>query len=158
VLNNLIYIGNLRALQAWYRHVRRLFAADSWARACHEGALGQLQSVLDERIKRLKELAEKMPRSLEIARAGAGGATLSGCAEQEQLAKAWPAMEAALQQGPAESAGAAPRDRFLVEVEAVKGLPYLEAIRALSPAAKRAGTVWLQALVDAVAAVGGFNP
>jgi UDP-N-acetylglucosamine/UDP-N-acetylgalactosamine diphosphorylase len=157
VLNNLIYIGNIRALQAWYQHVRRLFAGDDCARACHEGAMSQLNSVIVERIKRLKELAEKMPRSLEIARAESRGAAPSWCAEQEQLVKAWPAMEASLKQGPADSAGVADRDRFLGEVGAVKGTSYLETIRALNPSAKRAGTAWLQALVKEVSAIGGFN-
>jgi bifunctional UDP-N-acetylglucosamine pyrophosphorylase/glucosamine-1-phosphate N-acetyltransferase len=157
VLNNLIYIGNIRALQAWYQHVRRLLAGDGWARACHEGALNQLNSVLGERIKRLKELAEKMPRSLEIARAESRGAAPSWCAEQEQLVKQWPAMEAALKQGPADSAGAADRDRFLGEVEAVKGTNYLDAVRALSPSAKRTGTAWLQAIVNEMSVAGGLN-
>jgi UDP-N-acetylglucosamine/UDP-N-acetylgalactosamine diphosphorylase len=157
VLNNLIYIGNIRALQAWYQFVRRLFAGDDCARACHEGALGQLNSVIVERIKRLKEFAEKMPQSLEITRAGLRGTTPLWCAEQEQFVKAWPAMEAVLQQGPADSVGGADRDRFLGEFAAVKGTNYLVAIRALSPAAQRTGTAWLQAIVNEVSAVGGFQ-
>jgi UDP-N-acetylglucosamine/UDP-N-acetylgalactosamine diphosphorylase len=140
VLNNLIYIGNIRALLAWYRFVRQLFAGDDCARACHEGALSQLNSVLGERLKRLKELA--VP---------------PWCAEQEQLMKAWPAMEAALKQGPADSVGAADRDRFLGEVGAVKGTNYLDTIRSLSPTAKQTGTAWLQAIVKEVSVVGGFN-
>jgi UDP-N-acetylglucosamine/UDP-N-acetylgalactosamine diphosphorylase len=155
-LNNLIYIGNIRALQAWYQHVRRLFASDDGARACHEGAMGQLNSVLGERIKRLKELAEIMPRSLEIARAESRGADPSWGAEQEHLVKAWPAMEAALKQGPADSVGAADRDRFLDEVGAVKGTNYLDTIRALNPTTKRTGTAWLQAILKEGSAVGGF--
>jgi UDP-N-acetylglucosamine/UDP-N-acetylgalactosamine diphosphorylase len=157
LLNNLIYIGNVRALQAWYQQVRRLFASDDCARACHEGAMVQLNSVIVERIKRLKELAEKMPRSLEIARAESRGTVPPWCAEQEQLVKAWPAMEVVLKQGPADSVGAADRDRFLGEVGAVKGTNYLDTIRALCPPAKRTGTAWLQAIVKEVSVVGDFN-
>jgi UDP-N-acetylglucosamine/UDP-N-acetylgalactosamine diphosphorylase len=157
VRNNLIYIGNIRALQAWYQHVRRLFANDDCARACQEGALDQLNSAIAERIKRLEEWAEKMPRSLEIARAESRGSPPSWCAEQEQLVKAWPAMEAALKQGPADAVGAADRDRFLGEVDAVKGAGYLNAVRALGTPARRTGTAWLQAMVNDVSAIGGFN-
>ena len=157
VLNNLIYIGNIRALQAWYRLVRSLFVNDEWARACHEGAVGQLDSVLSERIKRLKELAGKMPRSLEIARSESRGATPPWCAEQEQLVKEWPAMEVAFKKGPAESAGAKDRDRFLKEVTAAKGASCVETIRALGAPAKQAGTAWLQAMVDEVSVAGGFQ-
>ena len=157
VLNNLIYIGNVRALQAWYRLVRSLFVGDEWARACHEGAMGRLDSVLSERIRRLKELAGKMPRSLELARAGSRGAPPPWCAEQEKLVKEWPAMEAALRKGPAESAGARERDRFLGEVAVAKGSNCVETIRALGAPAKQAGTAWLQAMVDEVAGAGGFQ-
>jgi UDP-N-acetylglucosamine/UDP-N-acetylgalactosamine diphosphorylase len=155
--NNLIYIGNIRALQAWYRFVRQLFAGDDCARACHEGAMIQLNSVIVERIKRLKEFADKMPRSLEIARRESRGAVPSWCAEQERLVKEWPAMEAALKQGPADSVGAADRDRFLGEVGVAKATNYLDTIRSLTPSAKQAGTAWLQAIVKDISAVGGFN-
>ena len=157
VLNNLIYIGNIRALLAWYRFVRQMFAGDGCTLACHEGALNQLNSVLDERIKRLKELAEKMPHSLEIVRAESRGVTPPWCAQQEQLMKTWPAMEAALKQGPADSVGAVDRDRFLGEVGAVKGTSYLNTIHSLNLPAKRTGTAWLQAIVKEVSVVGGFD-
>lgn len=157
VLNNLIYIGNIRALQAWYRNVRQQFVGDDFARACHEGAIGQLDSVLSERIKRLKELAGKMPKSLEIARAESHGATAPWQAEQEKLVKEWPEMETALKKGPADGVGAADRDRFLGEVAAAKGSSYVESVRALNPATKKAGTAWLQAIVNDVSLLGGFN-
>jgi len=157
VLNNLIYIGNIRALQAWYRFVRQLFVGDDFARACHEGAMGQLNSVIAERIKRLKELAEKMPRSLEIARAESHGAPAPWSAEQERLVKEWPAMEAALKKGPADSVGAVDRDRFLSGVGTVKGTNCLDTVRSLSPSAKQTGTAWLQAVVQEVSLVGGFH-
>ena len=157
VLNNLIYIGNIHALQAWYRFVRQLFVGDDFARACHEGAMDQLNSVIAERIKRLKELAEKMPQSLEIARAEFHGAPAPWCTEQEKLVKEWPAMEAALKKGPADSVGAADRDRFLSDVRTVKGANCLDTVRSLSPSAKQIGSAWLQAVVQEVSLVGGFH-
>ncbi|MBN2370104.1 MAG: UDP-N-acetylglucosamine pyrophosphorylase [Vicinamibacteria bacterium] len=157
VWNNLVYIGNIRALQAWYRFIRQIFVRDDFERACHEGALSRLDSVLGERIKRLRELAEKMPRSLEIARAESHGATPSWQVEQEKLAKEWPAMADALDKGPAESVGAKNRDRFLEGVESAKGANPIETVRAVSAPARQAGTAWLQAIVDEVSAAGGFH-
>lgn len=157
VLNNLNYIGNILALRAWYKAVRSQFAGDEFSKACHEGALVQLDAVLKERIKRLKDLAGKMPLSLELARAEASGALAPWQMEQEKLVAQWPAMEAALKKGVAESVGAADRDRFLEGLQAGKGSGYVDAIRALGAPAKQAGTAWLEAIVKDVSALGGFQ-
>ncbi len=62
VANNLIYIGNLWALKAWYQHAReRTMSGDVFSQACHAGALVQIEDGLKERIKRMRELADKMP-------------------------------------------------------------------------------------------------
>lgn len=59
VRNNLIYIGNIRALKAWYSAVRVLFIRDEFDRACHAGALANLDLILRERIHRLEKLTGK---------------------------------------------------------------------------------------------------
>lgn len=157
VFNNLVYVGNVRALRAWHRHFRRLFVRDEWDRACHEGALAQLDAVLAERRKRLGELAERMPRSLELARAEGKDAAPAWLAEQEQLLREWPALEAALGEGPADPVGERERDRFLAAARDLRAENAVDAVRALDAAAKQAGTAWLQAIVDDVAARGGFH-
>jgi acetyltransferase-like isoleucine patch superfamily enzyme len=117
VLNNLIYLGNIRALQAWYRCVRkRLLAADPFGEAVYDGALGQLEVIIEERIKRLKELAGKMPRSLEKARAALGGLLPAvPYAQQQALIDRWPEMEARLTEGSEPETAAVSRDEFLAE-------------------------------------------
>jgi len=57
---------------------------DAWSLACYEGALQRLREAVEERLKRLGELAAKMPRSIELARQSGGGAA-SWVAEQEKL-------------------------------------------------------------------------
>lgn len=150
VLNNLFYLGNLRALQAWYRFVRRPFmTGDEFTALCCEGALNQLNSAIDERIKRLKELAEKMPRSLELARAG--GAEPAYCAEQERLVQHWPKLEAALKKEPGDGIAAGDRAVVVSALEPLAGKkPFLEAVRSLPAGARKAGTAWLQAVVDEI--------
>jgi hypothetical protein len=156
VENNLIYIGNLWALKAWYQYVRvRTMSSDVFARACHAGALDRIEESLTARRKRLKELAEKMPLSLERARQETGeDLPLFLQAQQRALAERWPEMEAKLEAGPSSSEGAAERENLLKEWEEI-GITsgHIKALGNLSPLARRNGTDWLQTIVNAAAAI-----
>jgi hypothetical protein len=115
-----------------------------------------LEAAIEERIKRLKELADKMPHSLSIARAEWKGELPPWCAEQEKLMKQWPILESLLKTGPAEHVGVPHRDEFLKAWEEIDArLAYPKAVGMLSPEARKAGTAWLQAIVDATASLGG---
>lgn len=156
ITNNLIYIGNLWALKAWYRVVRtRTMSADVFSRACHAGALARLDEVLMERLKRLRELADKMPSSIQRARAETGEELPPLVkAQQQGLIDRWPEIEARLNTGPASDVGAADRGAFLEEWEQNNaGSGHTKAVRALSPAARNSGTAWLQAIVDSAASL-----
>jgi hypothetical protein len=158
VANNLIFIGNLWALAAWYRYVRiRPMSSDAFSRACHEGALIRIRDALKERIKRLKELADKMPRSIQCAREETGeDLPAKIIAQQQALLDRWPEIEGKLKSGPPESIGIAHRDAFLKEWEqAGASSGYIEAIRSLSPSARKAGTAWLQEIVDSASKLWG---
>lgn len=151
VANNLIYIGNLQALKQWYLGVRKpVMTRDPYGAACHEGALRQLEAMLDERLKRLADLAGRMVGSLEMARTD-GNLALEPVlvAQQQALIDRWPEMEAALRAGPPPDLAARERDSFLAAwQQASSGDPYVKAVAALPPEAKQAGTAWLQAIVD----------
>ncbi|MBP1595982.1 MAG: UDP-N-acetylglucosamine pyrophosphorylase [Acidobacteria bacterium] len=156
VKNNLIYIGNLWALRAWYQHVRvRTMSADAFRRACHAGALAQIEDGLEERVKRLKELADRMPLSLKRARLETGEDLPPWIQSQQQaLADQWPEMEARLKTGPAAAAGAAHRDAFMKEWEqSDAACGHNPAVSALNPPARRAGAAWLQEIVDSASAL-----
>ena len=122
---------------------------DAWELACHTGAMLRLREAVDERIKRLGELAAQMPRALELARRG-GAAGAPWLAEQEKLQRAWPALEAALRQAPSDDTGARERDVLLAALAGQRHGAYLDAVRALPPAARCAGTAGLQQVVNAV--------
>jgi UDP-N-acetylglucosamine/UDP-N-acetylgalactosamine diphosphorylase len=148
VRNNLLYIGNLRALDQWYRHARRpLMKSDAWSLACGEGALLRLRECLEERCKRLGELAGRMPRALELARQQGQGAA-PWLAEQERLQRQWPALEAALKQPPADELGAEERARVVAALLQQADGSFVKAVRALPDAARRDGTAWLQKIVE----------
>lgn len=158
VKNNLIYIGNLWALRAWYQQVRiRTMSADPFRQACHAGALAQIEEGLQERIKRLKELADKVAFSLKRARTETGEDLPPQIQSRQQaLVNRWPEMEALLQQGPPEAAGTRHRDAFLNEWEHIAAAEdHCKAVGALSPQARAAGTAWLQEIVDSAEALWG---
>ena len=70
--NNLIYIGNINALKAWYQNVRILFIRDEFDQAVFDGALANLDLILNERFQRLEKFIKKAGcsfQSLEEIRA-----------------------------------------------------------------------------------------
>lgn len=153
VLNNLAYIGNLHALQQWYQFVRKdTMSKDTFALACWQGALTQVDRLLEERRQRLKELAEKMPHSLELARQEPRLALPPEvAAQQKRLVDGWPEMAGALQKGPGGEVGVEARDRFLAawaQVDQSQG--HVPAVRQLTPASKRDATDWLQSVVSSL--------
>ncbi len=154
VKNNLHYLGNLRALEQWYRHARRPFLnRDAWALACVEGALLRLRECIEERLKRLGELADRMPRSMELARLN-GLAAAPWLAEQEKLQRQWPALEAALKQPPVDELGAEERSRLVAALLKQLGGSFVEAVHALPAAARHDGTAWLQKIVEQTVKLG----
>ena len=154
VTNNLIYIGNIFALREWYLHVRiRTMTGDPFREACWAGALEQIGLVLDERLRCMRELAGKMPASLELARKESGGSLPeTPFAQQRALLERWPEMEVRLLEGPSEATGAEHRRAFLEHWERTgHGTSHLEAVKGLEREARCAARAWLQAIVDFVA-------
>ncbi len=60
VENNILYLANLAALEAWYKHVRKPFLeAQAFGILLYAGVMEQLAAAKKERLKRLKAMAEK---------------------------------------------------------------------------------------------------
>lgn len=145
---NLHYIGNLRALQAWYRQVRKSFMqGDPFARACYDGALSRIEECLAERIKRLQEFTAKLPTSISALPQGHPERTV-----QEAVVAAWPDLATAVGQEPGPAVGERYRDIFLEALGKAKGGPYLAVIPGLAVEQRRAGSAWLQSMVEHVTA------
>lgn len=148
--NNLAYIGNIRALQAWYRHVRVRFMTGVYHRFCWEGALRQLEAVEQERLKRLDEWVSKLKRSAEHLRAS--GEAAAEAEVQESIFRRWPAARERLGHWRED---VLQRDEFLRGLEAAGvDRPYLEVIPGLPPEVKAHGTAWLRSIVEAAIAAG----
>jgi UDP-N-acetylglucosamine/UDP-N-acetylgalactosamine diphosphorylase len=153
--NNFAYIGNLHALLQWYLQVRSKFMLESLhCAACHKGAVTQIRAMIEERIKRLSELAEKMPASIEIAKRKSNGTMGASCAEQWKFMERWPELAQALSDGADETMASRELDFFVAEIEKVRqGKNYLETIASLGPQAKAAGRAWLENIVNALSSL-----
>jgi len=138
IRNNLIYIGNLLALERWYREVRALFVGAEFPQALLEGLLAAVQAALVERLQRLGQLGEKM-----------------ACGGDSTLADGWSALEEKLVRQ--NEVRGEPRllDSFKESVAAAiarEGKDYIRVIQALTVETAGQGTAWLQGLVDAAVA------
>lgn len=149
--NNVSYIANLIALKAWYRNVRCLFGMDE---NLLSGAEEKLDMVTDERIARLKALAEKMPHSIREYKSFAGAKASEFLVKQkEELFRNRSALEDAASSRRSHQGQDTERDAFLEALEkrqGMSGVDYVEAIQNLPRESRAKGTHWLQTIVDDV--------
>jgi hypothetical protein len=136
VRNNLSYIGNILALDAWYRVVRSRFLSEyAYQEACYAGARKRLSDVLSERLSRLDELLKKVGKSLEN--------DPSPQKENQELVQQWAEVKESL------TTFIETRDTVVVPSEVVaivNALPakeYLTEIQALSEVDTFILTMWL---------------
>jgi len=143
VKNNLICFGNIRALKAWHEHVRVLFVRDAFDRACHEGALANLDLILAERINRLEQLAGKMEYSFQILEKMGGDFPHLG-KKQQAFSNDWKILRERLE-APLDTL---PNADLMSEVESIAPADYLAAVQNLGAGARAGATAWLQSIVD----------
>lgn len=151
VENNLLYLGNIRALQHWYGEVRvHVMARDPYREACHEGAMFRLDTIFRERMHRLDQLVGKLPRSMELLREKEGQRGDSLYSLQESLVQAWPQLQEQLNQDDLSRCELENRD--LLRDGLIGRCPgvssWLDVVQSLDFQGKQAGTTWLQAIVD----------
>ena len=145
VKNNLVYIGSIVALTAWYKNVRVLFVRDAFDEAVLDGALDALSVILKERIERLEQLAGKMDYSIRALQS-AGGSAAELIAQQQKLSSEWKTMRAKIEavETPA------PAAMLLNELHATDKSDYVAAVKKLSSGARDGATAWLQSMVDSI--------
>ncbi len=134
IRNNLIYIGNLLALRQWYLGARALFTEGRHREALLEGLVETVELGIAERIKRLKELGEKM------AQAG-----------DDSLSVRWSAVEATLQERFDGRGDPRLREAFLEKLSrriAGLGKNHIAVVQALAPDDSETGAAWLQGIVE----------
>jgi hypothetical protein len=155
ITNNINYIANIIALRRWYRDVRSLFLGpDRMGIGLHEGALEKIDMAVAERIKRLKEVADRMPESIEVYRKVMKDRALE---RQQQLRgelfEHWSQIDEFLRDGDNMTGNPEIRDKFLdlmCKGIAEKGKDYLRVIQGLDNPEAAIGTKWLQGIVDEI--------
>lgn len=157
VHHNLSYIGNIRALQAWYQQVRiQTMDTDPFREACRLGALSQLDAIIKERIKRLQQVVEKLPQAIEAWTASLDTEVKqqpAGLRFQQEWVQRWPRIRERLIVPPPEAVGEEARDLFLSEWNVLEVTSHTAAVNQLSAEVKAAATDWLTAIVQHAAGV-----
>jgi acetyltransferase-like isoleucine patch superfamily enzyme len=155
IANNMNYIASIIALRRWYSDVRSLFlGSDPMEKSLHEGAVEKLEMIIAERIKRLGEVAENMPRSIEVYRAVMKDRALERQVRlRREFLEHWPRIEEFLTGSLDKTGDPEKRDNFLNIV--LKGMDanggdYVRVIQGIDRAGAETGTQWLQGLVDEV--------
>lgn len=152
VVNNLVYIANLLALQHWYRHVRVQFISDDFPRALHTGLCEKAEMAVAERIDRMQQLCEKMPVSIERCREASpqqGSGLL--IRQKQEFFERWPVLKNTLHVLQRYEGDIELRDVFLAGIRRALrsgSKAYIELIQALPDGDKQNGTRWLQGIVD----------
>jgi bifunctional UDP-N-acetylglucosamine pyrophosphorylase / glucosamine-1-phosphate N-acetyltransferase len=146
VLNNIIFLANLKALEQWYVHVRQpFFEAEEFGLLIYSGALEKLGLAKKERIKRLEVLAQKTKTS------PGKSATEAEWAGRSEFHERFHAIEALFADDIQGGSIDRYRNDFLSSFEKAKGESapdYVSAIQALPASVSGLGTLWLQSLVD----------
>ena len=158
--NNIMYIANLVALKAWYRHCRKpFFEATERGTMLYRGALEILEAALDERLKRLGGLAQNMSRPIETSVDIPGNDSPEAAELRKIFSENWPALEDCICSFDADDETSEKRDAFLerfqAEHAAAGSLDYLDVIRSLDDTTVALGTAWLQEMVDRLVFVAG---
>jgi len=144
---NIIYISNLIALKIWYENIRSIFLD----RNLLKGAISKIHMGIKERIKRLKEVAEKMPYSVELYKKIKGHE--DGIVEWKmRFYNRWPRIEEYIIKAMDYEGDKRKKERFLAYIEAgIKRIgekDYIKVIKGLSQKESSVGTSWLKTIVD----------
>lgn len=155
ISNNINYIANIIALRRWYIDVRSLFfRTNPTEKALYVGALEKIEMVITERIKRLKDVADKMPQSIELYKKIMKEHAL----ERQQrlrgeLFEQWPKIEEFLTGCLKKEGDPEKREKLLNLIQQIideKGEDYLTVIKGMGNSEAAIGTEWLQGLVDEI--------
>jgi len=155
ILNSVEYIANSMALRQWYLSIRFLFCeGDPMRKALYGGAVEKIDVIIAERIKRLKDLVQKLPDSIEGYTKVKGKKPPQKLLEQKrELHEQWDKIEASLKDSSEKKGPKDLREEFIATVkESLKnqGPDYIEVTRGLPEEASNKGTMWLQRLVDEI--------
>ena len=152
VVNNLLYISNLMALDKWYTLVRREFVGEHLPQLLYEGLVATLRDGIAERVRQLQKLRDKMPASIEIytgmLKNDPSHPTL---VQQRELFERWADFKEQLEAAMPFTGSPELKDAFLKVISAKIDSHcknYLAAIQSISQRDADRGSAWLAGIVD----------
>ena len=142
--NNILYLGNLMALEQWYNHVRKpFFESREMGNLVLNGALYNLALAKTERKKRLVSMAEKLnhPSGKEEG--------VSSEAEKVEYPERMHELCKVFEPENVNHIGLNPRDLLLEEIHKTgTDGNYVQVIQSLPPAIVAQGTAWLDQIIE----------
>ena len=155
-VNNIIYISNLIALDHWYTHVRSQFISDDFPKPLFDGLKEKLDMAIGERVHRLKVLSQKMFDSEQAERSHTKeNESPLVLKQKKELFNKWTEMEEYFKYQRYTEENKGLRDVFLEKLDLgikTSGKDYILVIKGLSVEDTKAGTDWLQGIVDHITA------
>jgi UDP-N-acetylglucosamine/UDP-N-acetylgalactosamine diphosphorylase len=153
VINNIIYIANLIALNQWYDQVRRLFISEDFPPALLSGLKEKLNLAISERISRLEALGHKMRIDMETHQGGKSRRSSPVGDQIKDFHQNWPRLKDLFNQQKNEPGDIIQRDFFLEKIQkhiVKNGADYIGVIQKLTPSEGASASAWLQGIVDRV--------
>jgi UDP-N-acetylglucosamine/UDP-N-acetylgalactosamine diphosphorylase len=152
-LNNIIYMGNLVALLAWYTHVRRLFIGERFPQALYDGLVDTLHGAISERILRFTDFCEKLNRSNLRYQAQMGDSASAVLVQQKDQLYSNRDQAGELINCFINNLEGYSNKPFLTIIRRTidsVGASYIHVIKKLDVGESRQGSAWLQRIVDEV--------
>jgi len=149
VINSIEYIANIIALKQWYLKVRsKFYQGSDMEKLLYEGAVEKLDIIFNERIKRFKQLATKMEKSLDLYKSIKGKEASEELINQkrelfENIQKITNGFNECLSYSGDEEM----KDEFLNNIDKTNK-DYINEIQNLSEEIKKVGTSWLLSIVE----------
>ncbi|BBO80254.1 hypothetical protein DSCO28_08200 [Desulfosarcina ovata subsp. sediminis] len=150
-MNNFIYLGNLVALMAWYKHVRKQFVGNRFPDALFHGLVDILKMAIFERVRRFYAFCEKLKASAGLYRRQAGeGASAALLAQKDELYAKRNEIDSVIETVLREIDEQGSND-FIALIEQKRlstNGSYLDVILDLDGREQNIGSAWLQRIVD----------
>ncbi len=149
VVNSIEYIANIIALKQWYLIVRfKFFQGSDMEKLLYEGALEKLEIIFNERIKRFKQLASKMEKSIELYKSIKDNEVSNDLIKQKrELFENIQEIEKGFNECLSYSGDEEMKDEFLNNIDRTNK-DFIDEIQNLSEEIKKVGTSWLLSIVE----------
>ncbi len=149
VTNCIEYIANIIALRQWYLIVRsKFFQGSDMEKLLYEGALEKLEIIFNERIKRFRQLASKMEKSIELYKSIKGNEASNELINQKrELLENIQKIEICFNECLSYSGNEKIKDEFLNNIDTTNK-DYINVIQNLDEHNLKVGTSWLLSIVD----------